>query len=84
MAEPLVALLGGDGRTADLCVSDLRISALGLPSGQIELAGEGYLREAEGETSDHDLVAPNAVNVVLEVLFVYGFDWGLPGRRGGR
>jgi putative MATE family efflux protein len=29
------------------------------------------------------LIAGNAVNVVLEVLFVYGFDWGLPGSAWG-
>jgi len=83
-AEPLVALLGGDGRTADLCVTYLRISALGVPFALIALAGQGYLRGADRLTRPLVIViAGNAVNVVLEVLFVYGFDWGLPGSAWG-
>ena len=30
------------------------------------------------------LVVAHSVNVVLELLFVYGFDWGLAARRGAR
>src|SRR4051794_16088703 len=83
-AAPLVALLGGQGRTADLCVTYLRISALGVPFALIALAGQGYLRGADRLTRPLVIViAGNAVNVVLEVLFVYGFDWGLPGSAWG-
>ena len=84
LADPLVALLGGDGRTADLCAEYLRIASLGVPFALIALAGQGYLRGADRLTRPLVIViAGNAVNVVLEVLFVYGFDWGLPGSAWG-
>jgi putative MATE family efflux protein len=84
LAEPLVALLGGRGRTADLCVQYLRIAAIGVPFALIALAGQGYLRGADKLTRPLVIViAGNAVNVVLEVVFVYGFDWGLRGSAWG-
>ena len=84
LAEPLVALLGGSGRTADLCVGYLRISSLGVPFALIALSGQGYLRGADRLKRPLVIVmAGNAVNAVLEVLFVYGFDWGLPGSAWG-
>ena len=84
LAGPLVALLGGEGRTADLCVQYLRIAAIGVPFALIALAGQGYLRGADRLSRPLAIViAGNAANVVLEVLFVYGFDWGLPGSAWG-
>src|SRR5687767_1554251 len=44
LAEPLVGLMGGDGRTGDLAVLYLRIGSLGLPCALIALAGQGFLR----------------------------------------
>ena len=54
-------------------------------------AGQGFLRGiSDLRTPLYILVVAHAVNIVLEVLFVYGFGWGLPGlgvghrdRRGG-
>ena len=67
-------------RVGDLRVVYLRIGSLGLPFALIALAGQGYLR---GVTDLRPplviVVAANAVNVVLKVLFIYGFDWGLAG-----
>jgi putative MATE family efflux protein len=84
LARPLVAVLGGSGRTADLCVTYLRISALGVPFALIALAGQGYLRGADRLKRPLVIVAiGNAINVVLELLFVYGFDWGLRGSAWG-
>ena len=43
-------------------------------------AGQGYLRGiGDLRTPLVILVAAHAVNVVLELLFVYGFGWGLAG-----
>jgi putative MATE family efflux protein len=84
VAEPAIALLGGEGRVADLTVTYVRIVALGIPFMLVALAGEGYLRgvsDLRGPLTI--LVAANALNVVLEVLFVYGFDWGLAGSAWG-
>jgi Na+-driven multidrug efflux pump len=47
-------------------------------------AGQGYLRGiGDLRTPLLILVAAHAVNVVLELLFVYGFDWGLAGSAWG-
>jgi putative MATE family efflux protein len=83
-AVPAVAVMGGRGEVADGAVLYLRLSALGVPWALVALAGQGYLRGA------HDLRTPliivvlaHALNVVLEVLFVYGFRWGLAGSAWG-
>ena len=80
LAVPLVDLMGGDGRVGDLAVDYLRIGALGLPFALIALAGQGYLRGVSDlRTPLVIVVVANAVNVVLNVVFIYGFDWGLSG-----
>ena len=73
-------LVGGDGRVGDLAVLYLRIGSLGLPSALIALAGQGYLRGVSDLRSPLVIVVvANAVNVVLNVVFIYGFGWGLAG-----
>ncbi len=80
LAAPLVHLLGGDGRTGELAVTYLRIGSLGLPFALIALAGQGWLRGvADLRTPLVIVVAANGVNVVLNLLFIYGFGWGLAG-----
>jgi len=84
LAEPLVALMGGEGQTADYAVTYLRIAAIGLPAAFLALGGQGYLRGiSDLRTPLQIIVAGNAVNVVLEVLFVYGFGWGIAGSAWG-
>ncbi|MBJ7328465.1 MAG: MATE family efflux transporter [Solirubrobacteraceae bacterium] len=84
LADPLVSLLGGSGETADLAARYLRISALGLPMALIALAGQGFLRGiGDLRTPLIVVVIAQAANVVLELLFVYGFDWGLDGSAAG-
>jgi putative MATE family efflux protein len=80
----LVGALGGDGHVADLAVRYLRIAVLGLPMALIALAGQGWLRGVGDLRSPLVIVvAANAVNIVLELLFVYGFGWGLDGSAAG-
>jgi putative MATE family efflux protein len=80
LAVPLVGLMGGEGRTGELAVLYLRIGALGLPFALIALAGQGWLRGVSNlRTPLVIVVAANAANVVLNVLFIYGFGWGLAG-----
>ena len=84
LAQPAVDLMGGEGRTGDLAVTYLRISAAGLPFALIALAGQGFLRGVSNlRTPLVIVVVANAVNVVLELLFVYGFGWGLTGSAWG-
>ena len=81
VAAPTIGrLLGGDGDVLDFAVSYLRIAALGLPFVLLTLGAQGVQRGAtDYRTPLVILLAANAVNVVLELLFVYGFDWGVRG-----
>jgi putative MATE family efflux protein len=80
LAVPLVDLMGADGHTADLAVLYLRIGSLGLPFALIALAGQGFLRGVSDlRTPLVIVVVANVANVLLNLLFIYGFDWGLAG-----
>jgi putative MATE family efflux protein len=80
LAVPLVDLMGGDGHTGELAVLYLRIGSLGLPFALIALAGQGWLRGVSDlRTPLVIVVVANAANVALNVLFIYGFGWGLAG-----
>jgi len=84
LAEPLVSLFGARGSTRELAVAYLRIAALGLPFALIPLAGQGWLRGvADLRTPLVVVIAANGANVVLELLFVYGLDWGMRGSAAG-
>ncbi len=79
-AGPLMALLGGEGHTADLAARYLRISAIGVPCALIALAGQGYMRGmSDMRTPLVIVIVANAANAVLEVVLVYGLDAGLDG-----
>jgi Na+-driven multidrug efflux pump len=63
----------------------MRIAALGLPVRVSRARRQGYLRGvADLKTPLVIVIVANAVNLVLEVLFVYGFGWGIEARRGGQ
>ena len=83
-SEPIVALVGVEGETADYAATYLRIVAIGVPSFFLALGGQGYLRGVSELTAPLVLIAlGNVLNVILEVLFVYGFDWGIEGSAWG-
>ena len=83
-AEPLVSLMGGEGESAEYAVTYLRIAAIGFPAAFLALGGQGYLRGiADLRTPLVIVIAGNVVNVILEVLFVYGFGWGIEGSAWG-
>jgi len=84
LAAPAVTLMGGEGEVADGAVLYLRIAALGSPFFMLATAGQGFLRGmGDLRTPLVILVIAHAVNAALEVLFVYGFDWGLAGSAWG-
>jgi putative MATE family efflux protein len=84
LAPHAVALMGGEGEVADGATLYLRLAALGAPFFMLAVAGQGYLRGiSDLRTPLVILVVAHAVNVVLELLFVYGFDWGLAGSAWG-
>jgi len=80
LAGPLIALLGGEGETADLAERYLRIAVLGMPGFFAVLAGQGYLRGiSDLRTPLMILLAGNVANVVLNVVLVYPAGLGLEG-----
>jgi putative MATE family efflux protein len=84
LAEPIVSLVGGEGQAADYAVTYLRIAAIGFPAAFLALGGQGYLRGiADLRTPLVIVIAGNVANVILEVLFVYGFEWGIEGSAAG-
>ena len=84
LAPAIVDAMGGDGDTADYAVTYLRIAALGLPFAFLALGGQGYMRGvADLRTPLLIVIAGNVANVILELLFVYGFDWGIEGSAWG-
>jgi putative MATE family efflux protein len=83
-AGPLLRALGGHGRSGELAVTYFRIGAFGLPAALVALAGQGYMRGVSSLRRPFAIVlASNALNVVLELLFVYGFHWGVAGSAAG-
>jgi putative MATE family efflux protein len=84
LAGPLLRALGADGQSGEYATTYFRIAALGLPAALVALAGQGYLRGISNLRRPLEIVvAANIANVVLEVLFVYGFDWGIAGSAAG-
>lgn len=84
LASPIVSAVGGEGRAQGYAVTYLRIAAVGVPSAFVALGGQGFLRGlADLRTPLVFVIAGNLVNVALEVLFVYGFDWGIRGSAWG-
>jgi putative MATE family efflux protein len=84
LAEPLVSLMGGKDDAGSYAVTYLRIAAIGLPAAFLALGGQGYLRGiSDLRTPLQIVVAGNVANVILEVLFVYVFHWGIEGSAWG-
>ena len=84
LAPEIADLMGVEAQTADYAVTYMRIAALGLPFAFLTLGGQGYLRGvADLRTPLVIVIAANVVNLVLELLFVYGFGWGIEGSAWG-
>ena len=84
LAPSAVRLMGGEDEIADGAVLYLRLAAIGAPFFMIAAASQGFLRGmGDMRTPLVILVVAHAVNVVLELLFVYGFGWGLAGSAWG-
>ena len=84
LARPAATIMGGAGDVGDGAVLYLRIAALGAPFFMLAAAGQGFLRGmSDLKTPLVILVIAHVVNATLEVLFVYGFGWGLAGSAWG-
>jgi putative MATE family efflux protein len=81
---PLLRGLGGRGRSGEYALTYLRIGAIGLPAALVALAGQGYLRGISNLRRPLEIVVgANVVNLLLELLFVYVFGWGIAGSAAG-
>ncbi len=80
----LARLLGGKGDVLNAAVTYLRISALGLPAIALALLATGWFRGvADLRTPVRVVIGANLANVALEMLFVWGFRWGIAGSAAG-
>lgn len=80
LARPLSSALGADGEVLGFAVEYLRIAALSVPFVVVSLAAQGIQRGASDfRTPLVILVCSNIVNVVVEVILVFGFDMGIAG-----
>lgn len=83
-AGPVVDAFGASAAVRAPAVTYLRISALGAPFVLLALAGTGYLRGTQDTRTPLVVaVAANVVNLVLEVVLVYGVHLGIAGSAWG-
>jgi putative MATE family efflux protein len=83
-ARPIATVLGGRGDVLEAAVTYLRISAIGLPFVLVALLGHGWFRGvSDTRTPVAVVVVANVLNIGLELVFVYGFDWGIAGSAWG-
>ena len=84
LAKPVVGAIGVEDQTAAYAVTYLRIAALGVPSAFLAMGGQGFLRGiSDLRTPLVIVIAGNVVNVILEVVLVYGLDLGIEGSAWG-
>lgn len=85
LAGPLMLEgLGGEREVLKNAETYLRISGFGIPAILFSLLALGWLRGSSNfRTPLVVAVVASITNVILEVLFVYGFDWGISGSAWG-
>ena len=80
LTEPLVRLFGADGDVTDQAATYLRLAFLGTVPLLTILAATGVLRGLQDtRTPLYVAVGGNALNVVLNLLLVYGAGMGIAG-----
>jgi putative MATE family efflux protein len=83
-APAVIDVMGASARAHPYAVTYLRISILGAPALLLTLAGAGYLRGVQDtRTTLVIAVGANTLNLVLEVLLVYGLGLGVSGSAWG-
>jgi putative MATE family efflux protein len=80
----IVDAMGASADVRPYALTYLRISLLGAPAMLVMLAGTGYLRgRQDTRTTLVIAVASNVLNLVLEVVLVFGLDAGIAGSAWG-
>jgi len=84
LSGPVVSAMGASARVAPFARTYLRISLLGAPFVLVALAGTGYLRGLQDTRTPLVIaLAANTLNIVLEVVLVYGIHLGIAGSAWG-
>lgn len=80
LAEPLIAMLGTSAEVTPYAVTYLRIIAISFPAVLGVLAAVGVLRGLQDtRTTLYVTLVMVAANLVLCLVFVLGFGWGIGG-----
>jgi putative MATE family efflux protein len=83
-ARFLARLIGGKGDVLDAAVTYLQIGSLGLPALALAFLATGWFRGSEDlRIPVRVVIGANIANVGLEMLFVWGFGWGIAGSAAG-
>jgi putative MATE family efflux protein len=84
LSSVIVDAMGASARAHPYALTYLRIGLLGAPLLLVTFAGTGYLRGLQDtRTTLVVAVGANLLNLALEVLFVFGFGWGIAGSAWG-
>jgi putative MATE family efflux protein len=84
LAPQIVDAMGASSASRPFALTYLRISLVGAPAMLAMIAGTGYLRGVQDtRTTLVIAVAANVLNVVLEVVLVFGLDTGIAGSAWG-
>ena len=79
-AHPLVLIFGADADVVDEALSYLHVAGLGILPLLVMLAATGVLRGLQDtKTPLYVAVVGNVINVILNVVFVYGLNLGIAG-----
>jgi putative MATE family efflux protein len=77
-AEWIVDALGAEGAVRANALVYLRIGLFGVPAFLVTMAGAGYLRGLQNTAGPLIVALATAtLNLVVEVVLIYGFDYGI-------
>lgn len=83
-AHAFASLLGDDPAAIDAATTYLRISAIGLPLHFVTIASIGYLYGLpDTKRPFYVAIAANVLNLVVELVLVFGLDLGIAGSAWG-
>jgi putative MATE family efflux protein len=83
-ASALIGLLGDDPAVVDQGTTYLRVSALGVPFQLVTIACIGYLYGLPDTTRPFVVLGiSTATNLAVELVLVFGLDWGIAGSAWG-
>ena len=79
-AGGLLEVLGDDPEVIDQGVTYLRVGVIGIPFQMVAISCIGYLYGLpDTKRPFFVLLGSTVANLLLELLLVYGFDWGIAG-----